>query len=87
MTSLSSRIYGITPLSDSLYLVVERTRDNLVLLLFRQLYEVYRISAYSYGELGIFLGVLLRIEERFSGKNVYVQVVSALFDVAVKQGD
>ncbi len=64
---------------------MEGTGDYLVLLFLRELDEVHGISAYTDGELGVFLGVCLSIKESFSCENVDVQVVAALLNVAVKE--
>ena len=64
---------------------MEGTRDNVVLLFFRQLYEVYRVARNSYGELRVFLRVSLSVKESFPCENVYVEVMTAFFNVAVKQ--
>ena len=68
-------------------LIVEGTGYYLVLLFLCELDEVYRIAAYTDGKLGIFFGVRLSIEKRFSCENVDVQVVAALLNVAVKECD
>ena len=41
---------------------MEGTGDNVVLLLFGELDEVYRIARNSYCELGLFLGVSLSVK-------------------------
>ena len=48
------------------------TRDNVVLLLFGELVEVYGVARYPYRELGVLLGVGLRVEQRFAVEHVYV---------------
>ena len=68
-----------------LNLIVEGSRDNLVLLLLCELDEVNRVAAYSDGKLGVLLGVRLRVEKRFAGENVNVKMMSALLDVSVKE--
>ena len=64
---------------------MEGSGNNLVLLLLCELNEVYRITAYAYGELGISLGVSLSVKESLTAENVYVKVVSTLLYVAVKE--
>ena len=68
-------------------MVVEGTGDNFVLLLLGELYEVYSIAADTDGQLGILFGVSLCIQQSFLGKYVYIQMMAALFDVAVQQGN
>ena len=65
--------------------VVEGTGYYLILLLLRQLNKVNRITAYSYGKLGVFLGMRLGVEEGLTGEHVDVQMVTALLYVAVEQ--
>ncbi len=66
---------------------MKSTRNNVVLLFFSQFYEVYCIARNSYSELRVLLGVCLSVKESFTCENVYVEVVSAFFNVAVKQFD
>ena len=63
---------------------MEGTGDNLILLFFCQLMEIYRISGYSHGKLWVFFRMLLRVQQRFAVQNVYVQMMSAFFRIAVK---
>ncbi len=70
-----------------LKLGVEGAGDNLILLFLRELYKVHRVTAYAHGELRILLGMRLRIKESFLCKYIYIKVMSALFNIAVKQGD
>ena len=66
---------------------MECTRDNVVLLFLCELDEVYSIAGNSYCELGVLLGVSLSVEESFPCEDVHVEVVTALFNVAVEQFD
>ena len=64
---------------------MEGTRNNFVLLLFRQLVEVYRVTGHAHGQLRIFCGRRLCIQQCFVRKHVYVQVIAALFGITVQQ--
>ncbi len=66
---------------------MEGTADNLSLLLGRELVEVNRISGYAYGKVGVKLGVVHCINELLTLKNVYVDVVSVLCEVATEYGN
>ena len=67
--------------------VVEGTGDYLVLLFLGELDEVNGVAADSDGKLGILFGMCLCVKEGLTGENVDVQVVSALFNIAVKEGN
>ena len=64
---------------------MEGTGDNIVLLFLGELDEVYRITRYSYSQLRVLLGVSLCIEQSLTGENIYVKMVSAFLNIAVKQ--
>ena len=64
---------------------VECTGNNVILLLLGELDEVYRIAGNSYCELRIFLGVSLSVQQSLAGEDVYIKVVTAFFNVAVKK--
>ena len=66
---------------------MERTGDYLILLFLCELDKVYRIAAYTNGELGILFGMRLGIKKSFARENVYVEVVSTLLNVAVEKGN
>ena len=63
---------------------MEGSRNNLSLLLFGEAAEVYGVSGYADGEVGVELGVLVRLEKCFAAEYVYVEVVSVSAEVAVK---
>ena len=56
---------------------VERAGNHIRLLLRRQLDEIHRITGYADGQLGIFLRMLLCVQQRFAVQNVYVQMMAA----------
>ena len=64
---------------------MEGSGNNLVLLLLGKLDEVYRIAGDTDGKLRIFLGVSLRIKKRLASEHVNVEMMAALFYVAVKK--
>lgn len=71
-------------LSDAL---VEGSGDNVILLLFSELYEVYSVARYTNCELRILLGMLLSVYESFSVENIYIKMMTAFFNVAVEQAN
>ncbi len=64
---------------------MEGSGNNLVLLFLCELDEVYGVARNSDCKLRIKLGVLLCVNEKLSVKHVYVEVVTALEHIAVKQ--
>ena len=71
----------------SLHALVERTRDNLQLMLAAQFDEVNCVTRYTDCQLRILLGVLHSIHEHLAVKHVHVQVVSTLCEVTVHQSN
>mgnify|MGYP007103211092 CR=1 FL=1 len=70
-----------------LHALMEGAGDDLVLLLPGQLVEVDRVAGHPDGELGVLLRVGLGVQQGLLGEHVDVQMVAALFGVAVQQGD
>ena len=66
-------------------MLMEGTRNYLILLLLRELHEVYRITGNAYGQLRIQLGMLLGIEKRLTVKHVDVQMLAVLLHVAIEK--
>ena len=66
---------------------MERTRDNLQLVLTAETDEVHSVTGYTDCELWVLLGVLHCIHQHLAVQNVHVQVVSALCEVTVHQSD
>ena len=64
---------------------VEGSRNYLVLLRLGKLNEVDGVSRYSYSELGIELGVLLRVEEEGLIEHVDVKMESSLCRISIKK--
>ena len=71
----------------SLHALVERTRDNLQLMLAAQLDEVHSVTRYTDCQLWILLGVLHSIHKHLAVQYVHVKVVSILCEVTVHQGN
>ena len=65
---------------------MECSRYNLILLLFRQLIEVDRVTGNPDCKLRIFLRMCLRIQKRILRENIHIEMVSTLFCVSIKQG-
>ena len=68
-------------------LLVEGTGDDLILLGAGQLDEVDGIAADTDGQLGILFGMLLGIQQGFLAEDVDIQMMAALFGVAIQQGN
>lgn len=64
---------------------MERSGDNVVLLLFGKLYKINGVSRYPYSKLRILFGVLLSVQQGFSCKYIYVEVMSAFFHITIKK--
>ena len=65
---------------------MERTADNLQLMLAAELDEVNGVARYADGELRILLGVLHGIHQHLAVEHVHVEVVGTLGEVAVHHG-
>ena len=61
--------------------------DNVKLLLARELDEVHRITRDADGELRILFRMLHGVFQRFTGKDVDVDVMATIAEVAVKHAD
>ena len=68
---------------NKLHTLVERTRDNLQLMLAAQFDEVHSVTRYTDCELRILLGVFHCIHKHLAVEYVHVQVVSTLGEVTV----
>ncbi len=64
---------------------VEGSGDNIILLLFCELDEVYGIAGNSDSELRIVLGMSLSIEKCFSVEYINIEVVAALNGITVEK--
>ena len=67
-----------------LYRLVEGTAYYFLLLFLGQLVEINRISRYSYGQVGVKVGVFHSIYKLFTVKNIYIDMVRILHEVTVK---
>ena len=66
---------------------MEGTGNNLVLLLLRQLDKVNSVTGNTDGQLGILLRMCLSVQQGLLGEDVDIQMVAALLNVAVQQGN
>ena len=79
------RLHGIKArISRRSETFVYGTVNDVVLLLFRELVEIHRITGNSYRELGIFFGVSLSVEKSFAIEYVDVEMMSAVGYVSVE---
>ena len=81
--------YTILPKIDKpkLHGFVNRSGNNVVLLLLREFDEVYSVTGNADGELRVLFRVLLRIQKGFAVKYVYVEVVTTVTNVAVQHSN
>ena len=79
------RVFRKIPKNERLEFCVERTRDNVHLLRFCQLYEVYRIARNADCKLRVFFGMVHCVEQNFAHENVYVQMLSVFCHVSVDE--
>jgi hypothetical protein len=63
---------------------VNGSGNNVILLFFRELNEIYRITRYANGKLGVFFRVRLRVQKRFTIEYVYVDVETAVANVGIQ---
>lgn len=64
---------------------MESTADDIGLLLGRKLDEVYGVAAYTDGQLGIILGMLLCVQQSVSVEYVYIQMMAAFGGISVQK--
>ena len=64
---------------------MERTADNVGLLLRSELDEVHCVAAHADRQLRIILGMSLRIQKGVTVQNVNVQVMSALYCITIQK--
>ena len=57
------------------------SRNNVVLLFFGKLDEVYRITGNTNGKLRIFFRMRLRVQKGFTVEYVYVKVIATVANV------
>lgn len=63
--------------------LVNGAGNHFVLLFFGEFIEVDGVARYANGELRIFFGMFLRVQQRFAVEYVYVQMMSAVRHVRV----
>ena len=68
---------------NGLHLLVEATRDNLQLVLARELGEVHSVTRNADCKLRVLLGVLHCIHQHLTIQNVHVEVVCTLRKVTI----
>ena len=66
---------------------MEGSGNYFLLLLTGELVEVYGIARNSDGEVGVRLGILIRLHKHLAVKHVYVDVVRLLCKISVKYID
>ena len=76
VSSLAMILRSTVPKKSNTF--VERARNDLALLLARKLAEIHRIAGNTNGQVRIFLGVVVRFQERFAIHYIHIQMVRAV---------
>lgn len=63
---------------------VNGSGNNVILLFFRELNEVYRIAGYTNGKLRVFFRVRLCVQKRFTIEYVYVEMETTVANVGIQ---